>query len=300
MKNLINPVIIFIMGRFLLFSCKGEIERSNANSISDNPSGAESPSATGVEDESIIYLFPAPGEVLERFYNTDMAFHSDLLNPVSRKDEYLTSRAKALNLGVYFTDFAYSVVFERQQESMDYLEALETMSREVNISPAVYESLIGRTEDNLGTRDSLLHISRDMFFTTLEHLEQGEMQSTMALVSAGAYIEAMYLALESVDQYSEDHPVLQHITELRYPMNNLLERARATSNDPNVSSIVIYLLEISDVFEELETMTTESRVVKDSSNAISIIGGEEKKLTKEDFVRLREKIAEIRTNITQN
>jgi len=183
---------------------------------------------------------------------------------------------------------------------MDYLEALEKMSNEVNISPAVYESLLNRTEENLGTRDSLLHISRDMFFTILEHLEEGEMQNTMALVSAGAYIEAMYIALKSVEEYREDHRILKHITELRYPMNNLLQRARATSNDPNVSSIVIYLLEINDVFEELEGMPKESKVVKDSGNVISIIGGEEKKLNKEEFTKLREKIIQIRTNITQN
>ncbi|MFW5644367.1 MAG: hypothetical protein ACOCZL_00505 [Bacteroidota bacterium] len=300
MKSITIPVIVFIIASSVLLSCTGGGEKSKGSLKTDGASDSQAYSAAGEDDESIIYLFPAPGEVLERFYSIDMSFYPDLLNPVNKKDEYLTSRAKALNLGIYFTDFAYSLVFERQQESMDYLEALESMSREVNISPQVYESLLERTEENLGIRDSLLNISRDMFFTTLEHLEEAEMQSTMALVSAGAYIEAMYIALQSVEEYEEDHPVLQHITELRHPMNNLLQRARATSNDPNVSSIVIYLLEISEVFEELETMTTESKVTKDSSNTISITGGEEKKLTEEDFVQLRNKITEIRTNITQN
>ncbi len=300
MKNPGIPVILFLVCSMLLFSCRNNNDGGRNKKITETGTIDDTQDELSVDDRSIIYLFPAPGEVLERFYNTDMTFNPELLNPVSNKDEYLTTRAKALNLGIYFTDFAYSVVFERQQEAMDYLEALNAMSIEVNISPAVYNSLIKRTEENIGVKDSLLNISRDMFFTILEHLEEGEMKSTMALVSAGAYIEAMHLALQSIDDYSEDNPVLQHITELRYPMNNLLERARSTSNDPNVSSIVIYLLEINEVFEELETMTSQSEVVKDAGNEISIIGGEEKKMNEQDFVRLKNKIAEIRTNITQN
>ena len=300
MKHLRFPVILLLACMLLLFSCKSENENANNSrkpSVSKNTEGQE---GWNEDEESIIYLFPAPGEVLERFHNTEMAFEGTLLNPVTNKDQYLTTRSKALNLGIYFTDFAYAVVFERQQEAMDYLEVLEDLSTEVNITPTVYESLMERTETNIGKRDSLLNISRDMFFSILEFLEEGQMKSTMALVSAGAYIEAMYVALQSVDEYKTDHPVLKHITELRYPMNNLLERARATSNDPNVSSIVIYLVEISEIFDELETMTAEPTVVKDSANAISIMGGSEKTMNREEFLALREKITEIRSNITGN
>jgi hypothetical protein len=302
MKKLRIPIILLMTFSFLLFSCKDGSEKRGGNleglstDVEEDDEKIEIPEV----EESIIYLFPAPGEVLDRFYESNVSFDQELLNPEENQEEYLTTRSKALNLGIYFTDFAYSVVFSRQQEAMDYLDVLNAMSKEVDIAPAVYESLIERTEENIGSRDSLLNISRDMFFTILEYLEQGQKESTMALVSAGAYIEAMYIALQSIEEYKEDHPILQHITELRYPMNNLLERARATSNNPHVSSIVIYLLEIQEVFEELEDISTDTRVVKKESNEISITGGEKKKISEEDFVELKNKIAEIRTNITQN
>ncbi len=301
MKKLMTFPLLFIMSLLLISSCADPDKK--ADQTTKNETGkftGDSEDDFPDEEESVIYLFPSPGEVLERFYNTEMDYSSDLLNPVSNKDKYLTTRAKALNLGIYLTDFAYLVVFERQQEAIDYLEAINTMSKQVNISAGVYESLITRTENNLGSRDSLLSISRDMFFSILQFLEEGEMQSTIALVSAGSYIEAMHMALQSVEQFSKNSPILKNVSELSYPMHNLLQQAKSSSNDPHVKSILIYLLEINEVFEELESLTEVSKVHKNQNNEISITGGKEFEMNEENFIELKLKIAEIRDNIIRN
>ena len=298
MKKLIYYPLLLFMSLLLLYSC-AEPNNKNDKSTQNEPVDMTRENEVDLsdEDESIIYLFPSPGEVLERFYNSDMNYTPDLLNPVSNKDKYLTTRAKALNLGIYLTDFAYLTVFERHQEAIDYLEALNTMSKQVNISAGLYESLVHRTENNLGNRDSLLSISRDMFFSILQFLEEGEMHSTIALVSAGSYIEAMHIALQSVEEFKENDPILKNISELSYPMQNLLHKAKSSSNDPHIKSILVYLLEINEVFEELESVSEDSDVLKNQDNELSIVGGKEFEMNEENFNKLKAMIAEIRENI---
>jgi len=51
---------------------------------------------------------------------SQMGFDGTLLNPGERADEYLDSKMKTQALGVYMTDLAYSALFGRHEETLDY------------------------------------------------------------------------------------------------------------------------------------------------------------------------------------
>lgn len=295
-KFLLFPALFICF--YLMNSCSNEKTKVSS---SDQKYPVKDSIILDVEsDELVYYLFPSPNEIFERLYLTDIEYNPHITSPIENIDKFLTFRSKALNLGVYITDLAYSTIFERQSNAISYLENIQVLVTEVNISSSVFESMITRSQENITSRDSLMNISNDIFPEIIEFLEDSEMRSTIALISAGAYIEAMYIALNSVDNYSEKNSALNQIAELKFPMNNLLEQAHSTSNDPNVKSIEIYLLEINNIFKGFAKDISKSKVLKDSSDEITLFGGEEIIMDEKSFFQLKERINEIRKNITKN
>ncbi len=167
-----------------------------------------------------------------------------------------------------------------------------TLSGELNVSSNTFESLIERAKNNIGDRDSLVTLSNEVFLNMVEFLESSGQENTIAVISCGAYIESMYLALNSVDEYNEYNPIIRQIAEFKYPMENLLSHAETVSDDPNVQSIIKYINELNGIFSELEAKS--SKVSKTAPGVISLTGGSAPELNRENFDLMKEKVISIR------
>ncbi len=289
-------LLIIITGIIILNSCTCvQSEKSDQNSGSN-----ESASLSLYDGESVIYLIPPPGEILDRFHGAGIGYNQEFLNPVSQKDRYIGSMAQSLNLGVYIADMAYLSLFERYNESVEYLEVIQSLSYEVGISSGVFESLITRAKANAGVVDSLFNISNEAFADLLEFLEEGGKENTIALISAGAYIESLYLALQSAGEYSEENTILQMISDMMFPLNNIMDRAREVRDDENIAGIVKVLDGIAEVFTKLETGDTGIKVEESEEGVISILGKGKMTINEENFYELKNRISEIRNNIVSN
>jgi hypothetical protein len=248
--------------------------------------------------KSFIYLFPAPGEVLDRFYNADLHYIEGIMHDPALSDTYLSSKDKGLNLGIYLTDMAYAALFSRNSEAADYLDVIRKLSGDLNVSTSTFESLIERARMNMGHRDSLVSISNEVFFNMVEFLEGSGQENTVAIISSGAYVESMYLALNSVDEYNEDDPIIRQITELKYPMENLMSHAESVSEDPNVQSILTFVKELNQLFSELETTATDA--VVSEPGVISFSGDSVPELSRDNFDEMKQKVILIREHIVNS
>jgi len=246
---------------------------------------------------SVVFLLPSPGEILERFYNADIPYNPELLNDPDNKDKYIGSKAQALNLGVYITDMAYSALFERSSETVKYLESIQSLSTDVGISSTIFESLLTRSKSNAGKIDSLVSISNEAFANMLEFLETGGREITVAQLSAGAYVECLHIALGSIEEYSEDNKALQLLTDMKYPMENLLDKAKSSASAEENSIIINYLNQISLIFNELETRASKTVVTQNKKGSITVGGGSESKITKDDFNKMKSQVGKIRKSI---
>ena len=221
----------------------------------------------------------------------------ELLNSAENKTQYLTSRAKSLNLGIYITDMAYSATFERTNEAVDYLDAVKFLSQELNISTSIFESLIERSKKTIGQKDSILLISNEVFFEMLGFLEDGGKMNTVAMISSGAFLESIYLALESVNDYEKDILIIRQIEELRYPLQNLLAQSKYSESDPNVKNMLVFLNELNEIFLELNPSGTEPTFTKNAKGELTILGGTAYTITEKDYIAMKAKVNEIRTTI---
>lgn len=248
--------------------------------------------------KSPIYLFPSPGEILNQFYAAELPYDEELLHDPNQYTDYVTYREKGLNLGVYITDLAYASLFSRNTVVSEYLDVVRKLSSELDVATTAFESLAERIGTNVGNRDSLIVLSNEAFNNVLEFLETAGRENTIALISSGAYIEAMYLALYSLEEYSENDPILQQLSELKYPLENLLKQAESVSDDPNVEGILFYIKELDKIYNELESESTIASV--EAPGVITLSGGSLPDITEENFYMIKRSVLDTRTYIVGN
>ena len=287
-------VLGFLSGTSACFNAKTKNDNVNQNE-SENSS---LPHITNINDkESVFFLLPLPGEILETVSHLNIKYNPELLSSAKNKDKYIGSKSQALNLGVYVTDMAYAALFNRPAETVEYIEAIQSLSSEIGISSNIFETLIIRAKANTGKIDSLVSISNESFSSMLDFLETGGMESTIAQITAGSYIESLYIVLQSIDEFSEDDEFQMILTNLKYPFENLKERAKSLELGENENGIKYYLNQISLIFNEIEMISSETSISQEQKGKISIQGGDKFRMKKEDFIELKAKVSGIRKNI---
>ena len=286
--------LYFLTGIGIIINCISCtcVNEKNAVKENDNFTAIENKNFSNIQ-----YLLPSPGEILERIQGAKIQFQPDFVNSIANKDKYIGSRAQSLNLGIYITDMAYSALSGRASETAKYLETIQSLSSEVGISISVFETLIERAKTNAGIMDSLVNISNEAFANMSEFLEAGSQENTLALISTGAYVECLYLSLKSVSNYSDENPFLTLISEMKYPLDNLYERAQTNPQDENIQTVVNYLDQIILIFNDLDSKSSKTVISKDENGDLLVLGGDSINLNGDDFISLKDKIIEIRSKI---
>ena len=299
-RNLVNLIVLFSVLAFCsLPACKSDKSGSGAHQEINEQEASEINDAID-QIKKVYHLCPSPAEMLSVINVTDMEYNGALLNPVDNVEKYFDSRSQTLNLGVYITDLAYTALFGRHEQTIDYLETVQQVSELVRVTGAINEELIGRAKDNVEYLDSLFSISNEAFINMLFYCEKNKRPNTIVLLSAGAFIESLYLAVNLVDSYDANDYMVNHLAEQKYALNNLVTFAETLSDDPNVASILEDLQPIISLYEQIGSSTGSTTVKKESENKLVIGGGSKVSLSEENFNHLKEITLEIRAKIVSN
>ncbi len=263
----------------------------------------------GIESFNQIYhLYPSPAEMLSVIDMANMTFDVSLLNPVERADRYLDSKSKTYALGVYMTDLAYSALFDRHEETLDYLETVKSLSEEININEAIDDSMIKKARENVEYLDSLYVISNDAFMNILSFCEINERPNTVVMLSAGAFTESLFLAVNMIDDYGSAGQLLQHLADQKYTIDNFMMFARGVeSDDPGVKSTIQDLEKIHSIYNGIEPVSGGVSVTSSAGSENQpkklVIGGSEGSsqsgLSEEEFESLKDAVIQLRTRIVE-
>ena len=115
-----------------------------------------------------MYNISTPNEIIRIFGSNLLVYSHEFPNKPSRAKMYLDSKTQALNIGVYMTDAAYLNLFDFTAEAFTYIDAIYTLSEEIKISHIYDKDLYKRLVDSMGNKDSLIHLSEDIFFSLFE------------------------------------------------------------------------------------------------------------------------------------
>ena len=263
----------------------------------------------GIESfHQIYHLYPSPGEMLSVIDMSDMTFSKSLLHPVDLVDRYQNSREKSYVLGVYMTDLAYAALFGRHEEALNYLETVKTLSEEININEAVDEAMIKKARENVEYLDSLYVISNDAFMNILTFCEINERSNSVVMLSAGAFVESLFLAVNMIDDYATAGYLLQHLADQKYSIDNFMMFALSLeTDDPGVESTIRDLEKIHSIYNGITPgsgeVSVKSQEKTDGAQTKKLVIGSDSSaqpgLSEAEFESLKSAVIDLRTKMVR-
>jgi hypothetical protein len=297
MKQIVRLIILVVCCNGLVLSCKSDRNRRSTEEFGNEASEV----IEKIENIKKVYnLCPSPAEMLSIIEVGNMQFKTDILNPIRNADKYLDMRSLTINLGVYATDLAYTALFGRREETIDYLEKVQDIAEKIRITGTVNDRLIERAKNNVNYIDSLFNISNEAFINMIFFCEKNDRPSTIMLISTGAFIESLYLSSAMVDAYNARENMMQNLADQGYTLENLMTTSESDAADPNVAYALQILKPLKDLYDQFGDSGGATTIKKESSGKL-VIGGKSKKiLNEQDFNKLKETITSIRQNITSS
>lgn len=301
------PLFLVLLAYSLSTSCK--------------PDGKKSSQDVNIEDfvteddifddidkaKKIFYSLPSPLETAMLIKSAGAEYDEELLNSLDNVNKYTTSKALALNLGIYTTDLSFASLFDQTQTSINYMEASRVMAEGLDISEAIDKETMERLESNLQNRDVVMDIISETFLNSSSYLKENERQDVAAIVLVGGWVEGLYLATKLVgDKGIQGNKLVDRILEQKLSFNivqrMLDDNKQKSTGEENVDIVAMIdeLQPLKDAFEKVKVETTESQTVTDESQKVTTIKSKTSvSVTPEDFAQITLIVDKLRTSFIQ-
>jgi hypothetical protein len=246
----------------------------------------------------IFYSLPSPLETAMLIKNAGAVYDERLLNPVENTSSYITSRSRALNLGIYSTDLSYASLFDQTQATLSYIEAAKEMADGLNILDAIDEETIERLENNINNRDVIIDIISETLLNSSSYLKENGLEATAAVVLVGGWVEGLYIATNLVaDSQLEGNKLVERIVDQKLTLDIILNLLQQYADDEDASAVVADVKELKSIFDQIEIEQGEITVVEDPETEIATLKSESSiEITRDVFDQLRTKVGEIRSS----
>ncbi|MBE3086155.1 MAG: hypothetical protein IMZ64_08060 [Bacteroidetes bacterium] len=217
--------------------------------------------------EANVYPLPSSAAVIKMLTELEVGYIIGISNPVANTKKYFSSTTRAINLGVYGADLSYATLYNIQQEVINYLDAIRSLSNELNMSKIYNEELYEKIKVNIDNKDELVKILTEAFNDTYSYLSENDQQPLALLVVGGAWVEGMFLTTHVSEAAYQVAGISRVLLEQKKSFELFLEITQPYANDPSVSDFVKLLDPVKKVYEGIGTSLTDQNI-KDITKVI--------------------------------
>jgi len=297
MKNF-TPLLIILI---LLFasSCKqGAQEKDTFSPLFSTYKNDTTDSEGPVVKNEIFYGILTPVEICAIFNRLGVPYNNATLNPISNRDQYLSSSKASINTGIYGVDFGYLKMFGIGQEMIDYMLTIRDMSNKLGIPDELLTKPIQRIQGDISEADTIMSLMNDAFNEIENHLRAGGRESTAGLMVMGGWVEAMFIATQLVyDPANPDPEVVQKIAEQKYTLTSLLSFLKNYYDDPVVVYYTKKLKYLKNYFDTFDIYFKKGDLEIDLNKKVLRSSGSEMTVTVETLNKIRDYVAKLRTEM---
>ena len=287
MKN--YPAFIFILLTFILFSCSN---RSTQEETFQEKLVVEEDT---LHASPILYQIALPVDMIQIFEKTGIRYNKDLLNPVSKADEFSQSGLAAINLGIYGIDLGYIKLFGDAQSTIKYFNAIHKLALQLGIPEEYLVVSRERFEKNIGNKDSLTYFIIDVYKSSDEYLKKAGRPEAASLIVMGGWIESLYITCQSWLKQNQTELLTRRIASQKYTLNSLISLLSNYAGEQDVSQYLLMLKILKKSFDKVSILYPQGKVNLDTINKV-ILSEEYKIDIDENTIR---EISVLVTNIRQ-
>ena len=252
------------------------------------------------EKKMVYYATPSMVEIAGVIKSTGAVFSSDVLNDPANKKQYTTQFKRALNMGVYGADLAYSAMFEETQTALDYLKTVKEMADDMGMDGVFEASLIEQIQSNITNKDSLLAIISDFYWSTDAYLEDNDRSEAAALIVAGGWLEATYIATNMAINSPDNMAIRERVAEQKLIVKNLvmLVKGKMNAEGEETKNLLAQLEEVKAILDNVAVESNTGNVISDEENqSTEIQNASEVTMSEEALNELHNKIKGIRNQL---
>ncbi|MCQ2374873.1 MAG: hypothetical protein MJ069_03105 [Salinivirgaceae bacterium] len=187
-----NKYVLIALGAMVMASCSNSSNNNKAKQQLEEVSVSQI-----VED---INSIPAPNslELMDMINKSGAAYLLDATNSIENIENYLSTKSKALNLGVYAADLCYNVAYNKQAEVELYLKNLLVIVSDLNISINA-EKISDSFKDNSSDFATLSKLTTDMLEESQYILNQTDQTEIALMFLIGSWVETASVCLSVVE-----------------------------------------------------------------------------------------------------
>jgi hypothetical protein len=248
--------------------------------------------------KKIFNALPSPLESAQLIKSAGAKFDEKLLNPVSRQNNYVTSKAMALNLGVYTCDLSFASLYEQTSLLIDYMEAAKKMADGLGILKAIEQDHINKLEENINNKEVIMEVVSQTFMNSNSYLEDNGQPSTAATVLVGGWIEGLYISTQLVDiKDFNTNKLVGRIIDQKLSIDILIDLLNSSKGVPSVDELIVQVGKLKAVFDKIKISTSAVRPEYDQASNTTVLKSEvTSNMTPEVFLELSKTVAEIRNS----
>lgn len=266
MKKLLFVLLpVLVISLAALNSCNGNKTKENQKKI--DLAEAET---LAKEIEEAVYPLPTSADVIKMLTELEVGYIIGISNPTENAKSYVTSSARAINLGVYGADLSYATLYNMNQDVISYLNAIRSLANELNMGKIYNEQLYDQIKDSFDNRDKLVSILTGAFNGTYSYLSENDQQAQALLVVAGAWVEGMFITTHISESVYHVEGIVKVLLEQKSSFELLLEIAKPHAEDPSIKAMLELLEPMKTIYEGLDTSLS-LKDVDDITKAIESI-----------------------------
>ncbi len=282
MSRFVDLLVIVLV--VLVSSCRSNDSNSENRKDYDNIE-----ISAKVGQRKIFYRFPAPNDIISYIKSDKLSYKKELLSQTEYADKYIDNRLQYFNLGVYSADVAFITVFKTLSEAGEYFNTIEKLSYDLGLSPVFNDNMINRIRSNQNNIDSLSNIARESYINMVKHLTNIGNERELSIISAGGYVEVIYLATAQVDDIEANAELVRKIYDQRYGLENLIQFMNDHVDSPWMEMLQKDLINIYDNLE-LYSEKENNQETRSSSQTNST--------NQANYEQLKKVVGQVRTKYT--
>ena len=293
-------LLLFVSFSLLLVSCNQGTKSKSEGSGEFEATGnldAETQEQLNTA-KRVFYSLPSPLETAMLIKNAGAAYNEELLNPTGNTSRYITSVAKALNLGIYSTDLSYASLFDQTQATLDYIGAAKEMADGLNILDAINEETISTLEENINNREIIIDIISETLMNSTSFLKENGLESTASIVLVGGWMEGLYIATNLVDEGKlKGNKLVERIVDQKLSLDIIVNLLMQSSEDEDAMAVLEDVNALKVIFDKITIDQGEVTVVEDTETNVTTLKSDSSiKISKDVFLQLKAKVSELRSS----
>lgn len=253
--------LIVLFSFVTFFSCSNDpSSKENTPQIDSSTIQKEVPKVVSIDkSQMVISDIPFPFEILDNLHNSHIPFDQKAMNVSSNIAKYNQYNSKALNLGVYGADLAYSVTYEQFQQIGNYVKSAKKLADDLNIPFAFNEEMMDKYNLYKENKDSLTQAVFDSYTQVDKSLRNDERVGIASLVVAGSWLEGLYLSTHTfvnADENEDNKVLYKTILGQKKSLVIVVKLLSEHKDQPYFASLINDLNEITSAYSKITTNST--------------------------------------------